>query len=125
MLLNLATCDVRSWQTSDVESLVAHANNRKIWHNLRDAFPHPCTRHDARDFIRAVRQREPETTFAIALNGAAVGSIGFVMHGDVERVSAEIGYWLGEPLWGRGLITDAVEGGDGEAIGADRLKREH
>src|SRR2546425_8980789 len=76
MLLNLATCDVRSWQTSDVESLVAHANNRKIWHNLRDAFPHPYTRHDARDFIRAVRQREPETTFAIALNGAAVGSIG-------------------------------------------------
>jgi RimJ/RimL family protein N-acetyltransferase len=101
MLLKLATCDVRSWQTSDVDSLVAHANNRRIWLNLRDAFPHPYTRHDARDFIRAVRQREPETTFAIAVDGEAVGSIVFVMHSDVERVSAEIGYWLRRGAVGR------------------------
>jgi RimJ/RimL family protein N-acetyltransferase len=123
MLIKLPTCDVRSWQTSDVESLVAHANNRKIWQNLRDAFPHPYTRHDARDFIRAIRQREPETTFAIAVNGAAVGSIGFVMHSDVERVSAEIGYWLGEALWGRGIITDAVRGVTEYAIARHGLTR--
>ena len=123
MLLKLATCDVRSWQTSDVDSIVAHANNKKIWLNLRDAFPHPYTRHDARDFIRAVRQREPETPFAIAVNGEAVGSIGFVMHGDVERVSAEIGYWLGEPYWGRGILTDALRGVTSYAMKTHGLTR--
>jgi RimJ/RimL family protein N-acetyltransferase len=123
MRLKLATCEVRSWQTSDVESIVAHANNRKIWLNLRDAFPYPYTRHDARDFIRAVRLREPETTFAIAVNGDAVGSIGFVMHGDVERVSAEIGYWLGEALWGRGIVTDALKGVTDYAIATHGLTR--
>jgi ribosomal-protein-alanine N-acetyltransferase len=123
VLLQLTTCDVRSWQTSDVESLVVHANNRKIWRNLRDAFPYPYTRRDARDFIRAIRHREPETTFAIAVKGDAVGSIGFVMHGDVERVSAEIGYWLGEPLWGRGIITDALKGVTDYAIATHGLTR--
>ena len=108
MLLQLNTCDVRSWQASDVESLVAYANNRKIWLNLRDAFPHPYTRHDARQFIRSVRERTPETTFAIAVGGEAAGSIGFVLHRDVERVSAEIGYWLAEPFWGRGITTEAL-----------------
>lgn len=123
MLLQLSTCDVRSWQTSDIDSLVAHANNRKIWMNLRDAFPHPYTRHDARDFIRAVRHRDPETTFAIAVDGAAVGSIGFVMHGDVERVSAEIGYWLAEPFWGRGIMTGALKGVTEYAITTHGLTR--
>jgi RimJ/RimL family protein N-acetyltransferase len=123
MLLKLSTCDVRSWQTSDVESLAKHANNRNIWKNLRDAFPHPYTRHDAREFIRAIRLREPETTFAIAVNGEAVGSIGYVMHSDVERVSAEIGYWLGEPYWGRGILTDALKGVTSYAMTTHGLTR--
>jgi len=108
MLLRLAKCDVRSWETSDVDSLARHANNHNIWINLRDAFPHPYTKQHARDFIRTTRQRAPETTFAIAVDGDAVGSIGFVLHPDVERVSAEIGYWLAEPFWGRGITTEAL-----------------
>ncbi|PYR41016.1 MAG: GNAT family N-acetyltransferase [Acidobacteria bacterium] len=99
---------VRSWRASDAESIARYANNRNIWINLRDAFPHPYTLHDARDFIRAVRSRSPETTFAIALQDEAVGSIGFVLHHDVERVSVEIGYWLAEPFWGRGIVTEAL-----------------
>ena len=108
MHLTLKTCDVRSWRTSDAESLVEYADNRKIWRNLRDAFPHPYTRHEARAFIRTVRERTPETTFAIAVKDEAVGSIGFVLRPDVERVSAEIGYWLAEPFWGRGIATEAL-----------------
>src|SRR5213594_565976 len=108
MLLRLKTCDVRSWQPTDVDALERYANNYKIWINLRDAFPHPYTRQHARDFIRAIRNRVPETTFAIAVDDEAVGSIGFVLHPDVERVSAEIGYWLAEPFWGRGLATEAL-----------------
>jgi ribosomal-protein-alanine N-acetyltransferase len=106
--LMLRTCDVRSWRTSDADSLLCHANNRNIWMNLRDAFPHPYTKHDARAYIRSMRERTPETTFAIALNDEAVGSVGFVLRTDVERVSAEIGYWLAEPFWGRGIATEAL-----------------
>jgi ribosomal-protein-alanine N-acetyltransferase len=123
MHLSLASCDVRSWRTSDVDSLVRHANNRKVWLNLRDAFPHPYTKRDAREFIRSVRQRTPETTFAIAVDGDAAGSIGFVLHPDVERVSAEIGYWLAEPFWGRGIATEALAAVTTHAIEAHGLTR--
>ncbi|HKB10224.1 MAG TPA: GNAT family N-acetyltransferase [Vicinamibacterales bacterium] len=99
---------VRSWRPADADSLAVHANNRRIWINLRDAFPHPYTVHDAREFIRAIRTRSPETTFAITVADEAVGSIGFVLHRDVERVSAEIGYWLAEPFWGRGITAEAL-----------------
>ena len=106
--LTLRSCEVRSWRTSDADSLLRYANNYKIWINLRDAFPHPYTRQDARAYIRSVRERVPETTFAIAVGDEAVGSIGFVLRHDVERVSAEIGYWLAEPFWGRGITTEAL-----------------
>jgi RimJ/RimL family protein N-acetyltransferase len=119
----LKTCDVRSWRTSDAESLLRHANNRNIWLNLRDAFPHPYTKHDARAYIRSVRERTPETTFAIAMEDEAVGSIGFVLRTDVERVSAEIGYWLAEPFWGRGIATEALMALTQYAIGTHGLTR--
>lgn len=121
--LVLPLCEVRSWRTSDVDSLARYANNHKIWLNLRDAFPHPYTKHDAREFIRASLQRTPETTLAIAVDGEAVGSIGFVLHPDVERVSAEIGYWLAEPLWGRGITTQALVAVTAHAIAAHGLTR--
>jgi [ribosomal protein S5]-alanine N-acetyltransferase len=108
MHLVLGTCTVRSWRASDVGSLVAQANNRKIWLNLRDRFPHPYTRSDGRAFVRLARSMDPETFFAIAVDGEAVGGVGFVMQSDVERVSAEVGYWLGEAYWGRGIVTDAL-----------------
>src|SRR5437879_456141 len=123
MQLTLPSCDVRSWSTRDVASLVEHANNRKIWINLRDRFPHPYSRRDARRFIAAVRARDPETAFAIAVDGRAVGGVGFVLHEDVERVSAEIGYWLGEPFWGRGITTDALTAVTTHIVEAHRLTR--
>ena len=123
MTLTLTSCDVRSWRTSDAESLVEYADNRKIWMNLRDAFPHPYTRREARSFIRTVRERTPETSFAIAVKDEAVGSIGFVLRPDVERVSAEIGYWLAEPFWGRGIATEALIGVTQYAIETHHLTR--
>ena len=123
MHLKLRTCDVRSWRTADVDSLVGHANNRKIWINLRDAFPHPYTMRDGREYIRASRQRVPETTFAIAVGDEAIGGVGFVLRPDVERVSAEIGYWLGEPFWGRGIATDALSAVTAYAIEQHQLTR--
>ena len=108
MRVPLTLGEVRSWREDDSESLARHADNRKIWRNLRDAFPSPYRIDDARKFIAAARAKEPETYFAIDVDGEAVGSIGFGLHEDVERVSAEIGYWLGEEFWGRGIMAEAV-----------------
>ena len=83
--LPLGTCDVRPWRLSDIDSLVACANNRKIWINLRDRFPHPYTVRNARDFIDDVRGQRPETTFAIVVDGQAVGEFEQV-HRDAEAV---------------------------------------
>ena len=123
MQLILKSCEVRSWRTTDVEPLARHANNHKVWMNLRDAFPHPYTVHDAREFIKSTRHRVPETTFAIAVEGEAAGSVGFVLRHDVERVSAEIGYWLAEPFWGRGIATEALVAATGYAIATHNLTR--
>jgi RimJ/RimL family protein N-acetyltransferase len=92
----------------DVASLVAQANNRKIWINLRDRFPHPYTTRHGRTFLSMARKMTPETFFAIAVDGEAVGGIGLVLQHDVDRMSAEVGYWLGEPFWGRGIMTEAL-----------------
>ena len=121
--ITLDTCEVRSWAAGDVASLVTHANNPKIWINLRDRFPHPYTHADGRTFIRAARKMEPESFFAIAVGGEAVGGIGFVPQSDVERVSAEVGYWLGEPFWGRGMTTEALRALTRHAIESHGLTR--
>lgn len=109
MRLELTHCTVRSWRRSDAESLVRHANNRKVWRNLRDTFPHPYTAHDAERWIRSTSGSIPETNFAIGVGDEAVGGIGIALREDVFRRSAEIGYWLGEPYWGRGIATEALK----------------
>jgi RimJ/RimL family protein N-acetyltransferase len=121
--LELSTCRVRSWRPDDAASVARHADNRKIWINLRDRFPHPYTLADAERFIASALQREPETVFAIDVAGEAVGSIGYGLHDDVERVSAEIGYWLAEPYWGRGITTEALIAVTRHAVEAHGLTR--
>jgi len=121
--LPLAHCEIRSWRAGDADSIARYANNRKIWMNLRDAFPHPYSVDDARSFIKSLRGRAPETAFTIAVNGEAAGGVGFVLRHDVERVSAEIGYWLGEPFWGRGIATEALGAMTDHAITTHQLTR--
>ncbi len=123
MILTLDTCEVRSWRASDAASMAEHANNRRIWVNLRDRFPHPYHVSHARTFIRLARSLDPETLFAIAVNGQAIGGIGFQVDTDVERVSAEIGYWLGEAYWGRGIATEALVAVTRYAIEQHQLTR--
>src|ERR1041385_6722312 len=108
MRLKLKTCTIRSWEWRDREAIVRYGNNRKVSINLRDRFPYPYTDRDARNWLEAVIDAEPETTFAIDVAGEAVGGIGYTMQYDVDRRSAEIGYWLGEEVWGRGITTAAV-----------------
>ena len=123
MELQLNRCTVRSYQISDAQSLASHANNRKIWQNLRDGFPHPYLLENAIAFINKATSMNPETMFAICVNNDAVGGIGFTLHSDVERISAEIGYWLGESFWGRGITTEALEAVTKYAIRQHQLTR--
>ena len=108
MELELSKSRLRPWKPGDEESLVRHANSRVIWRNLRDAFPHPYTPANAQHWIRSANPATPVTNFAIVVDGSAVGGIGLVLKDDVFRRSAEIGYWLGEEYWGRGIVTEAV-----------------
>jgi [ribosomal protein S5]-alanine N-acetyltransferase len=121
--LALPTCIVRSWTPGDIESLTRYADSRSVWVNLRDAFPHPYTAKDARGFIRRAMAMRPETVFAIEVDGAAVGGIGYIPQSDVNRVSAEVGYWLGEPYRGRGITTEALIAVTAHAIAAHHLTR--
>ncbi len=109
MRIQLETCEVRSFRRGDAKSLAVHANNRSVWLNLRDAFPHPYTVRDAREFIAYALSCDPETHFAIVVDEKAVGAIGFKRLDDVERVSVEVGLWLGEAFWGKGIAVDALK----------------
>jgi RimJ/RimL family protein N-acetyltransferase len=121
--LDCGCCLLRPWRPGDEDSLARHANDRGVWIHLRDRFPHPYTRTDAEHWVRLASGRTPPTDFAIAVGGQAVGGIGLVLHDDVERCSAEIGYWLGREFWGRGLATAAVRGLTGYAFAAHGLTR--
>lgn len=109
MMLRGRRCTLRPWRTSDADALARHANNINVARHLRDRFPHPYTPDDARDFLRAVAGADPPTNFAIEVAGEAGGGLGFVAGSDVERFSAEVGYWLGETLWNRGIASEALE----------------
>ena len=101
---------LRPWQLADKKTLAKHANNIHVWNNLRDYFPHPYTEDDGELFIQMVLNKPaPTTDFAIDIDGKAVGGIGIILNKDVERISAEIGYWLGESYWNKGIITHAIK----------------
>lgn len=123
MEMRLSRSVVRSWRASDAASIARHADNRAVWLNLRDAFPHPYTLDDARRFIEAALASHPETRFAIEVEGEAAGSIGFKLGTDVERVSAEIGYFLGEAFWGRGIMSEVVAAVTRHAVAEHGLTR--
>jgi len=108
MRFDCGRCVLRPWAAGDEPSLVRHANNYKVWQNLRDGFPHPYTLADAEQWISFTQQQSTQTLFAVEVEGEAVGSVGLFPKSDIERLLAEIGYWLGEAVWGKGIATAAV-----------------
>ena len=102
----LSKARLRPWRSGDEASAALHANNPNIWRNLRDTFPHPYTLEDAFRWVE--HTKDSDTSFAIEVDGEASGGIGLHIQTDVARRSAEIGYWLGEAHWGRGIMTEAV-----------------
>lgn len=124
MEMVLTRCAVRSYRPEDAPALARHADDRRVWLNLRDRFPHPYTLADAERWIREATSAAPETHFAIAVDGEAAGGVGLELQGDVYRRSAELGYWLGAAHWGRGIATEAVRAVTAhgfEALGLGRI----
>jgi [ribosomal protein S5]-alanine N-acetyltransferase len=107
VVLHCPTCTVRPWRPGDLDALVLHANDADVARQLRDRFPHPYTRAHAVAFIQYAVE-ESASNLAIEVDGEAAGAIGFIPGRDIERYSAEIGYWLGRKYWGRGIATDAL-----------------
>ncbi|CAN5589028.1 GNAT family N-acetyltransferase [soil metagenome] len=105
MILAIENLTVRPYRSADVDSLSHHANEREIWLNLRDRFPFPYTKKDAREWVDLANRLKPVTNFAIEVDGQCVGGIGLAINQDVHRKSAELGYWLGKEYWGQGLMS--------------------
>jgi RimJ/RimL family protein N-acetyltransferase len=104
----LERCELRPYVEEDAPSLARLANDLTVWRNLRDAFPHPYLLEHAIGFIAYARGQPPGCHMAVVVDGQAVGGIGLKLGTDVERVSAELGYWLGAPHRGRGVMTEAI-----------------
>jgi [ribosomal protein S5]-alanine N-acetyltransferase len=105
---------LRPWTIDDLDHIVKFANNKKIADNLTDAFPHPYAREDGISYINTFSQhpdrvQDPVRVFAIEVEGVACGSIGVFPQADIHRRNAEIGYWLAEEYWGKGIMTEAVK----------------
>ncbi len=108
MQLDCGLCLVRDWRLSDKPALLGLANNRKVWRNLTHRFPHPYTEADADSWLARRPETPAPTNWAIEVDGKAVGGVGARAGEGVYAKSAEFGYWLGEPYWGRGIATAAV-----------------
>lgn len=103
-------CVLRKWRMSDAKDLAAALNNEKILNNLRDGLPFPYTEQDASEYIASMLSADEKDTFAYAvtLDDRAVGSIGAFRQNNIHRQTAELGYYLSEEYWGRGIMTEAI-----------------
>lgn len=99
---------LRAYRDGDLPALLKYADNPNVVRHLRDRFPHPYTREAGRAWIAAAKKQDPVVSFAIASEDELIGGIGIELQEDVYRRSGEIGYWLGEPFWGNGIVTAAA-----------------
>lgn len=100
---------LRPWNINDLESLVQHANNPKIAKFMTDGFPHPYTKEKGISFIEMATKDSPIHIFAIDMDGKAIGGIGIHPQQDIMKKNAELGYWLGEEYWGKGIVSGAIK----------------
>lgn len=102
---------IRKWRMTDAPDLAPALNNKKILDNLRDGLPFPYTERDAEDYIASMLSADPDKTFAFAITAEdrAIGSIGVFRQENIHFRTAELGYYVAEPFWGKGICTDAVK----------------
>lgn len=104
-------CEIRKWELKDASDLAEALSNTKILDNLRDGLPYPYTEQDGADFISTMLSTDENETFAFAIvvDGKVVGSIGIFRQGNIHRLTAELGYYISETYWGKGIMTEAVK----------------
>lgn len=103
-------CKIRKWKLSDAKELVMAISNKKVQDNLRDGLPYPYTEQDGIDYISSIISADESETFAFAVTAEdkVVGSIGVFRQGNIHRQTAELGYYIAEKYWGKGIMTEAV-----------------
>jgi [ribosomal protein S5]-alanine N-acetyltransferase len=117
-------CLLRAWTFDDAAGLAAGLNNRRVWLHLRDWVPHPYSIEDARNYLERVIPPQSEHAVCIEVDGAVGGGMSIRMGSGVHRRTAELGYWLAEPLWSRGIMTSAVRAfvpASMQSLGLDRI----
>ncbi len=121
--IDCGLCRLRALRAGDAAAMARHANNPKVAAYLRDRFPHPYGVEDARRFLQYADATAGECVAGIEVEGEIAGAIGVQFRSDIERCSAELGYWLGETYWGRGIVTAAIRGFTGWAMPRFALTR--
>jgi [ribosomal protein S5]-alanine N-acetyltransferase len=124
-VIDLGIARLRHFRPEDAASIARHADDREVWINLRDRFPHPYTLEDARAWIAHVNSMAPQTDLAIEVDGEAVGAIGYTAGEGEARQSAEVGYWLGRAFWRRGIATASVRALTVGLLSKPRFNRLH
>jgi [ribosomal protein S5]-alanine N-acetyltransferase len=107
-MLSLDDVVLKRLEEPDSAALAVLANNYRIWCYVRDRLPHPYSLQDAVDFIAMTEAESPVLTFGIYYQGALAGVAGIMLQYDIHRLNAEVGYWIGEPFWNKGIATKAV-----------------
>ena len=105
------TCEIRKWKIGDAEELANALSNKKVQDNLRDGIPFPYTTRDGEEYIKSILSSDENNTFAFAVvvDGKVIGSIGAFRQTNIHAQTAELGYYIAEKYWGRGIMTDAVK----------------
>lgn len=108
MIHNLSHSILRPWSPGDVDSLVRCANNFRVSENMRDGFPYPYKTGHAKTWIEFASGNLTDIFLAIVIDGNAVGGFGMNHKEDIYRLNAEIGYWLAEEYWNRGIMSEII-----------------
>ena len=104
-------CKIRKWKLSDAADLALALSNKKVQDNLRDGIPYPYTEQDGEEYIRSMLSADESEIFAFAVttNDKAIGSVTVFRQANIHRRTAELGYYIAESYWGRGIMTEAIK----------------
>lgn len=102
---------ITQWKEEYAKDLAYALNNLNIQNNLRDGLPFPYTEDDALCFIKSMLSADRDNTFAFAIiyKGKCIGSIGAFRQSNIHFRTAEVGYYIAEEYWGRGIVTAALK----------------
>ena len=104
-------CKIRKWKLSDAADLARAVSNKNVQDNLRDGLPYPYTERDGAEYIEAMLSADENKIFAFAVtvDDRAIGSVSVFRGENIHRRTAELGYYIAEEYWGKGVMTDAVK----------------